>query len=196
MCITEQNGTYLTRVKWCAHKYFALVASTKDFLRIVARNQLPNCPITRDDILVAEDIFGPDIGSLKGKTTRRKLHRLRDAITPLLLPIMEWYRTLTLCANIMHVNRVPFLLTISQNLKFGMIEALPNRLEATIITGLVSTVCVYKQRGFSISLGLADGEFDTPGIHKSLAGKGVALDSTGQDEQVGDVERYVRTVKE
>jgi hypothetical protein len=43
--------------------------STKDFLRIIARNQLPNCPITRDDILAAEDIFGPDIGSLKGKTT-------------------------------------------------------------------------------------------------------------------------------
>jgi hypothetical protein len=43
--------------------------STKDFLWIVARNQLPNCPITRDDILAAEDIFGPDIGSLKGKTT-------------------------------------------------------------------------------------------------------------------------------
>jgi hypothetical protein len=42
--------------------------STKDFLRIVARNQLPNCPITQDDILAAEDIFGPDIGSLKGKT--------------------------------------------------------------------------------------------------------------------------------
>jgi hypothetical protein len=50
--------------------------STKDFLRIVARNQLPNCPITRDDILAAEDIFGPDIGSLKGKTTRRKPHRV------------------------------------------------------------------------------------------------------------------------
>jgi hypothetical protein len=50
--------------------------STKDFLRIVARNQLPNCPITCDDILVAEDIFGLDIGSLKGKTTRRKPHRV------------------------------------------------------------------------------------------------------------------------
>jgi hypothetical protein len=42
--------------------------STKDFLRLVACNQLPNCPITQDDILVAEDIFGLDIGSLKGKT--------------------------------------------------------------------------------------------------------------------------------
>jgi hypothetical protein len=109
---------------------------------------------------------------------------------------MEWYQTLTLCADLMYVNGVPFLLTISQNLKFGKIEALPNQLEATIITGLVSMVRVYKQPGFSVSLGLTDGKFDTPGICKSLAGEGVALDSTGQDEHMGDVERYVQTVKE
>jgi hypothetical protein len=96
----------------------------------------------------------------------------------------------------MYINGVPFLLTISRNLKFGMIEALPNWLEATIITGLVLMVCVYKQHGFSISLGLTDSEFDMPGIRKSLANEGVALDSTGRDEHVGDVEGYVHTVKE
>ncbi len=128
---------------------------------------------------MTEDIFGLDIGSLKGKTARRKLHQVWSAATPLPLPIMERYRTLTLCANLMYVNGVPFLLTMSRNLKFGTIEALPNWLEATVITGLVSMVRVYKQRGFSISLGLADGEFNTPGIRKSLAGEGVALDSRG-----------------
>jgi hypothetical protein len=96
----------------------------------------------------------------------------------------------------MYVNRIPFLLTISRNLKFGMIEALPNRLEATLIAGLVSTVRVYKQRGFSVSLGLTDGNFDTPGIRESLAGEGVALDLTGHDKHVGDIERYIRTMKE
>jgi hypothetical protein len=96
----------------------------------------------------------------------------------------------------MYVNGVPFLLTISWNLKFGTIKALPNQLEATVITGLISMVRVYKQRGFSISLGLADGEFDTPGIGKSLAGEGVALDSMGRDKHVGDIECYVLTVKE
>jgi hypothetical protein len=96
----------------------------------------------------------------------------------------------------MYVNGIPFLLTISRNLKFGTIEALPNRLEATLIAGLVSMVRVYKKRGFSVSLGLMDGEFDTPRIWESLAGKGVALDSTGRDKHVGDIECYVRTVKE
>jgi hypothetical protein len=55
---------------------------------------------------------------------------------------------------------------------------------------------VYKQHGFSVSLGLTDGEFDMPGIRESLAGEGVALDSTGCDEHVGDIECYVQTVKE
>jgi hypothetical protein len=91
----------------------------------------------------------------------------------------------------MYVNGIPFLLTILCKLKFGTIEALPNRLEATLIAGLVSTVRVYKQRGFSVSLGLTDGEFDTPRIRESLASEGVALDSTGCDKHVGDIERYV-----
>jgi hypothetical protein len=36
--------------------------STRDFLRYVDNNLLPNCPINRQDILAAEHIFGPDVG--------------------------------------------------------------------------------------------------------------------------------------
>jgi hypothetical protein len=42
--------------------------STKHFIKIVTSNQLPNCPVTRADILAAEHILRPDVGSLKGKT--------------------------------------------------------------------------------------------------------------------------------
>ena len=46
--------------------------STKDFIKIVQRNLLPNCPISAKDILAAEDIFGPNLGSLKGKTVCKR----------------------------------------------------------------------------------------------------------------------------
>ena len=32
-------------------------------------NGLPNCPIASHDVEMAEIIFGPDVGALKGKTT-------------------------------------------------------------------------------------------------------------------------------
>ena len=42
--------------------------NTQDFIRYVTSNQLPNCPVTVQDIKNAEFIWGPDLGSLKGKT--------------------------------------------------------------------------------------------------------------------------------
>jgi len=44
--------------------------STKHFIHLVESNLIANCPVTKD-ILAAEHIFGPDIGSLTGKTTRK-----------------------------------------------------------------------------------------------------------------------------
>ena len=35
-------------------------------------NMINNKPVTTDDINISEKIFGPDIGTLKGKTTHRK----------------------------------------------------------------------------------------------------------------------------
>ena len=43
-------------------------------------NLLPDCPVTKADIMAAEDIFGPEVGILKGKTTRRNPHTIRQEI--------------------------------------------------------------------------------------------------------------------
>ena len=43
--------------------------STATFVDLLKRNVIATCPITPADVEAAEHIFGPDIGSLKGKTT-------------------------------------------------------------------------------------------------------------------------------
>jgi hypothetical protein len=52
--------------------------STRSYLQIIDSNLLPNFPVTRDDVIAAEDIFGPTLGSLKGKTTRSGTSHGRD----------------------------------------------------------------------------------------------------------------------
>ena len=43
--------------------------SINHFIHLVENNLLTNFPVTKMDILAAEHIFGPDLGSLKGSTT-------------------------------------------------------------------------------------------------------------------------------
>jgi len=40
-------------------------SSTKAVISYVDKNLLPNCIVTRQDILRGEDMFGPNLGSLK-----------------------------------------------------------------------------------------------------------------------------------
>ena len=168
--------------------------STKDFIRIVTSNQLPNCPITRADILAAEHIFGPDVGSLKGKTTRKAPPRVHHQVDPLPPVVMMRYRDVALCADVMFVNGIPFLVTVSRNIHFGTVEAIPNRKKDTLLKSIRSVLKIYRRAGFRVQYAYMDIEFVDLKI--DLMDDQVTLNEAGEDEHVGDVERYICTTKE
>ena len=70
-----------------------------------------NCPINKSDILAAEDIFGSNIGSIKGKTTRRKMRNTAENNTDNNHPanIADKYKNVTICIDLMFVSRIVFL---------------------------------------------------------------------------------------
>ena len=53
---------------------------------------------------------------------------------------------------------------------------------------------IYQRNGFNTEVALMDREFGH--LRGELAGMGIALNETSQDEHVGDIERFIRTVKE
>ena len=90
------------------------------------------------DVLRAEQIFGPDIGSLKGKTVRRQPPRVEVTEVDLPPTIHQHYQEVTLGCDIMFVNKIPFFMSISRHLRFGTAQHIKNQQGATIST-------VYKQ---------------------------------------------------
>ena len=44
--------------------------SAADYIKVVQKSMLPNCPIIPFDIQAAEISFGLDVGALKGNTTQ------------------------------------------------------------------------------------------------------------------------------
>ncbi|MGL4351112.1 MAG: hypothetical protein ACRCT2_11200, partial [Plesiomonas shigelloides] len=162
----------------------------KDFIRMLERKLLPNCPFTRRDVAAAEDIWGPDLGSLKGKTVRRPPHQVRGVLADLLpAAVMEQYRAVTICCDIMFVNKIAFLVTISRDLKFGTIQAIANKKLATVLGALKEVFKRYRTGGFTVAATLMDGEFEP--TRGDLAAMSVALNTTGRDEHVGEIERYI-----
>ena len=135
--------------------------STRVFVNMIRGNVLKNCPITIEDVNNAEVLFGPNLGSLKGKTTRQA----SNVVTPfestdLPLEIIDRCRDVTLCCDLMFVNKTIFLVTISRLIKFGTGEVLLNRHSTSILKGIEAVCKLYTGRGMRVRVTLMDGEFE------------------------------------
>ncbi len=125
--VDENKSNYMTRDYGCSkatkHDWQTI---DKGFVKIVQSN-LPNCPITTRDIMVAEDILGPNLGSLKGKTVYRQGGHVKTQHINLPMAIISKHQQVVLCIDIISVNKIPFLETISRRIKFGTAEMLHRR---------------------------------------------------------------------
>ena len=74
----EENKTKYTKREYAqavkAHRLYKMVGypSDKDFKSLIKNHMIHNVQITEQDIDNAQDGFGKDVDSIKGKTTRQK----------------------------------------------------------------------------------------------------------------------------
>jgi hypothetical protein len=119
-----------------------------NFKHILRQNLLKNCPINIDDVVNAERIFWPDIGTLKGKSTRKVPVPVK---TDEIEELKEMHKDLTLCIDIMFINGMPMLTSIDRSIRFRALVALDNRSGTAIFDGLDSIYRIYKKSGFTIN---------------------------------------------
>jgi len=135
--------------------------STKDYIRYVENNMLPNCPITKADIIHAEEILGPNLGSLKGKMTRTKPLKVTiNTYNELPKGMLDKHGNVTLAVDIMYINGIPFVMTTSRAIHFGTAELIKNEKISTIMIAIKQVIEAYEARGFQICYILADGQFE------------------------------------
>ena len=214
-----QKGLYLHNLKWedgglwsfitavadkadqYTHRAIQRARAARRFQNIIMRpgarqlmdvavSHLKGCPLTKADVKAAEDIYGPNLGALKGKTVARPNPHVPAGVDHVPTSIMSVHRSVTLAIDVMFINKVAFLITTSRNLKFGMVEAIANRQVTTIIAKLRSVCQVYHHRGFQVSVILGDPKFEP--IRATFP----QLNCCAADKHVPDVERYIRTVKD
>ncbi len=99
----------------------------KEFAGFVRERLLTNCPVTVRNVDNANRIFGPDLANLRGKTTRTKQERVRVEYVQIPWDFVQLHKYVTLVADVMFVNGLPFLVTSLRGLSLVTIEHLPSR---------------------------------------------------------------------
>ena len=79
-------------------------STTKELLKIVELNLLKKYLMSREYILIAENIFGPDVGSLNGETVRRGTEHVEVAVVPEPAELMSQYRNVIVGADIREIR--------------------------------------------------------------------------------------------
>jgi hypothetical protein len=117
----------IERAKLTRKIYHALgTASLNDFKMIAKTNEIKKLPITQD-IKTAEMMFGQDIGMIKGKTVRKKPLPVASDYIEIPKELIDNHHEVTLCIDIMKINGLAFLTTVSRKILYRTTEYLPKQ---------------------------------------------------------------------
>lgn len=184
------------QAKLARNIYHALgTPSVHDFKAIIKSNQISNIPITIDDINIAEKIFGPDVGALKGKTTRQKPAPVVADYIEIPKELIDNHSNITLCLDGMKINGVNFLTTISRNIMYRTAEWVPSNTMQAYRSVLDNVFRTYNRAGFKITTINCDNEFQ-PLMHQLQDVYNVRMNYANPQEHVPEAERNNRVIKE
>jgi len=94
-----------------ARKLYHIIGTPtmKSFRLLLQMNVIKNCPMTVEDVSIAEKISGPDVSSLKGKSTRRKPKPVRKDNIEIPKELIMKHHDIQLCMDTMYINEKTFL---------------------------------------------------------------------------------------
>ena len=171
--------------------------SFRSFRWMLLHKKIKNTDILPKDADNAEKIFGPDIGSLRGKTVRRRPKRVTiPTYSPNGIPddALHAIQQIILSSDIFYVDQLKFLVTLSRNVHFATVEYITNRKHDTIFEALENSISLYAYFDFKVRTLLTDTEF--VGLKNRLLRLGVLLNPAAAHEHVGEIERFIRVIKE
>ena len=145
-----------------ARRLMAMVGAPteRDFQGMVRHNYIKDCPVTNEDVVNAHNIFGPDLINIRGKTVRRKPDRVVTDYVEIPKDFFTRHNHVTLVADIMFVNGIPFLVSASRSINLITIEHAPQRTASKLGLLLNRIIRVYAHAGFQVQTILMDNEFE------------------------------------
>ena len=95
--------------------------SERDFKNMVRLNIIVNCTVTHSNIMNTKKIFDPDVNYLKGKSVKSKPVSVARNCVKILQDILKLHKNMELFMDIMFINKLSYLVSISRGIKLTTI---------------------------------------------------------------------------
>ena len=126
---------------------YPLVVNLKTIIKM---NAIWYNPDTKSNMKLMKCLFGPDIPTIKGKTTRQCPHQLVSNVVSIPHELCDAQHDVCLYIDIMYVNGMPFLTTISKTIKYHTAMWVADHTSPTITSLVESILKLYQWASFQV----------------------------------------------
>ena len=171
--------------------------SLEDLKAVIRMNLIRNNPVTTKEIILAEKVYGPDVGTKKGKGTRRRPNQVVDASIELPDELMDLQKEVTVSLDGMEINSVKFMTTIAHDLYYRTAQYISDSVKSQYEKVLNELYTVYKNGDFNIEEIHCDNEFRSV-MTEWAASKNpiIRVNYANPQEHVPRAERNNRVIQE
>jgi len=138
---------------------------------------------------------GPDVGTLKGKTVRKKSPIVKNDLIEIPPEILEQHQDLVLEIDIMFVNGMPMLTSIVTTIKFRSLVPLKDQTAEELYKALDVVLRKYNKNKFKVNKINCDQQFK-PLMKDVEDSMGIWMNCAPRDEHVPAAERNNCTISE
>ena len=165
-----------------------------DFKTAIKLNWIKNCPVTIEDINVAEKVYGRSVHALKDKTTRSKPVPVVNDYVEVPQELIDAQKGIDLCVDVTFIQGVPFFVTVSKRVRYVTIEYIEGRTKSSFDKAFDTVFCIYNKAGFTIKTVFGDPEFDI--MRDTFVDLDIDQNVASAQEHVPEIERAICLIKE
>ncbi len=153
---------------------------------------ITNCPVSPDAVINANRIIGPNLARVRGCTRRRPPESVTMNHIQIPKALLERHQRVILAVDVMFVNGVPFLASVSKGLNLVTAEYTPSCTTKQLAVGIRRVMDLYSHVGFHVGTELMDNDFEK---HRNLVPILVG-NTTAAKEHMPEVKQRIRLIKE
>ena len=181
----------------------ARAASARDYQRklgytagqligLLNSGKIRNAEVTAHDVVRSIDIWGKDLGQLKGKTTAKKPGAIKFE------PLLKLQQDQVMDIDLMFVEDLIYMVSVFSPLDYTSVKKLKSKSKYDVWSGVSKSKAHVERAGLKIPTARCDGESAVASsyVEQKMASASIQLDTVASGDAVPKVERKIRVIKE